>query len=491
MRHALALTLALAVLGAASDTAVGAVRWTTAVHSQPGLRIPKVFVTASDPNVAPGFIFVTPRTIYPGRTGPTIVDRFGHVVWFHRQSARLSSQDLRPQMLDGKPVLTWSVSPPLLHEGAVVTRGATPHNTYDVIADSSYHIVKRIRAKGRGVVTDGHEFLISGRNTALVLGGRFLQHAVRVAGIRRRGFVDDLVQEIDIHTGRVLLSWSAARHIPLDETMVKPPRTGNFDPYHLNSISEDDDGNLLVSARSTSTVYKIDRHSGRIIWKLGGKHSDFKVSRGATFYYQHDAVRQADGTITLFDNHSTDQDARHGRISSGKRLRLDTRKKTASLVREYRHPAGGEGTATSQGNTSILANGDAFVGWGINPWFSEYAPDGHLLFGAHFASVWHHSYRAFKGPWVGDPDGDPALVARVGAGRVAAYVSWNGATEVALWRLLGGPQPTALSELTAQPWADFETRLAAPGTPAFVQVQGLDASGAVIGESDVIKTSAG
>jgi hypothetical protein len=487
---AVALAATIVVAAGASSAVAAPSGWTRAVHSQPGLRIPRVIVTAQDPAIAPGYIFVTPRTIYPGRTGPTITDRFGHVVWFHRQSHRLSSQDLRPQTLDGKPVLTWSVSPPLLREGETLSRGATPHNTYDVIANSSYQIIKRVRAKGRGVITDGHEFVLTGAHTALVLGGRFLRKRVHAFGVTRAGFVDDLVQVIDLRRNRVLFSWSAARHIALSESMQRPPATGNWDPYHLNSISVDLDGNLLVSARHTSTIYKISRRSGRILWRLGGKHSSFSMSPAARFYYQHDAVRQPDGTITLFDNHATDSDNSHGHVSTGKRLRLDMKSRTATLVGEYRHPAGA-GLSTSQGNTSILPNGDAFVGWGINPWFAEYAPDGHLLFGAHFTSVWHHSYRAFKAPWVGDPKGNPAVYARVTAGSVAVYVSWNGATEVVQWRVLGGADSSSLTPLVTAPWANFETKLTAAGTPAYVQVEGLNAAGTVIGRSAVVKTHGG
>src|SRR4051794_7501946 len=150
----------VACLIAGSGSALAASGWTTAVRSQPGFRIPRVIVTAHDDNIAPGFIFLTPRTIFPGRTGPTILDKDGHVVWFHRQSYRLSAQNLRPQVYLDQPVLTWSLSPPLLREGEALTRGATKQNTYDVIADQSYRIIKRVRAVGRGVITNGHDFLI-------------------------------------------------------------------------------------------------------------------------------------------------------------------------------------------------------------------------------------------------------------------------------------------------------------------------------------------
>jgi arylsulfotransferase ASST len=486
VRRLIAATAAALALAALPTPALAASGWTKAVRSLPGFRVPRVIVTARDSQVAPGFIFVTPRTIYPGRTGPTILDKDGHVVWFHRQSKRLSAQDLRPQVYRGKPVLTWSLSPPLLREGAVLTRGATPHNTYDVIADASYRIIKRVRAHGRGVITNGHDFVITSRNTALVLGSRALPRRLKRYGGPASGrIVDDLVQEIDLRTNKLLFNWSSARHVPLSESMAPFPKVGYWDPFHLNSISVDSDGNLLVSARHTSTVYKINRRSGRIIWKLGGSNSSFKMARGARFYYQHDAARQADGTITLFDNGSDGADRRESE-SQAKRLRIVGKTRTVELVGRFRHPSG-SGIATSQGNASVLPNGNVFVGWGISPWFSEYASDGRLLFGAHFTSVWHHSYRAFKAPWSGRPRTKPSVFARIAGSQVAAYVSWNGATDVAQWRLLGGNTETSLAPLGAAPWADFETKLVFPGTPAFVQVQGLDASGNVIGASAVVK----
>jgi Arylsulfotransferase (ASST) len=482
-----AAVAALACLAAGGSSALAASGWTTAVRSQPGFRIPRVIVTARDPNIAPGFIFLTPRTIYPGRTGPTILDKDGHVVWFHRQSYRLSAQSLRPQVYRGKPVLTWSLSPPLLREGEVLTRGTTKHNTYDVIADSSYRIIKRVRAMGRGVITNGHDFVITPRNTALVLGSRSVPRRLKRYGGPKSGrIVDDLVQEIDIRTGRLLFNWSMVRHVPLSESMAKFPKNGYWDPYHLNSVSQDSDGNLLVCARHTSTVYKISRRTGRIIWKLGGKHSSFRMGPGASFYYQHDALRQPDGTITLFDNGATADDHSHERESQAKRLRLDMKRKTATLVRRFKHPSG-RGLSTSQGNANVLPNGDVFVGWGISPWFSEYASDGRLLFGARLSSVWHHSYRAFKGPWSAQPLTKPSVYARVGAGRVAAYVSWNGATDVVSWRLLGGSDPKSLAPIGSAPWANFETKLVFDAAPAYVQIQGLDAAGNVLGTSPVVK----
>jgi hypothetical protein len=473
-------------LGAVGGSALAAdPAWTHVVHSRPGLRIPRVIVTANDDSVAPGFMFLTPRTIFPGRTGPVIIDRQGRVVWFHPQSYKRSAADLQPQVYDGRPVLTWSVRPPLVNEDDLYRGG--PRSQYHVIADDSYRIIKRVRAVGRGVNTDVHEFLITPQNTALVLGYRNLPRRLTAYGGPRSGeIIDCLVQEIDIHTNRVLFNWSAARHISLRESIASMPASGAWDPYHLNSISVDSDGNLLVSSRHTSTIYKIDRRSGRVMWRLGGKRSSFRMGAGTSFYYQHDAQRQTDGTLTLLDNHATDLDKSRGRESKALRLSLDTHAGTATLVRSFRHPSG-RNLTTSQGNARVMDDGNMFVGWGVSPWFSEYAPDGRLLFAAHFTSVWHHSYRAFKGAWAGHPGGKPAIVAAIDGAGLTVYASWNGATEVAEWRVLAGGDTASLTPLGSFPWSDFETRMSFPATPAVVQVEALDASGGVIGASDVVE----
>jgi arylsulfotransferase ASST len=77
---------------------------------------------------------------------------------------------------------------------------------------------------------------------------------------------------------------------------------GTFDYFHINSIEVDHDSNLLVSARNTFTVYKIDRSSSELIWRLGGKKSNFEMGAGTRTRYQHDARRHSDGAISIFDN---------------------------------------------------------------------------------------------------------------------------------------------------------------------------------------------
>ena len=472
---------------AALPASAAAVSWNKAVKSVPGLHIPRVWTTVNDDTKSPGYIFVTPRAKLGQRTGPTILNADGKVVWFHRLSPRRTAVGLQPQTYQGKPVLVWGQRPPLVHEGDHYTGSA--RTVYNVIADANYRIIARVRAHGHGVRTDLHEFGITRHDTAFVLGWRIIDRDLsRYGGPSHSAVLDNVVQEIDIKTGRVLFGWSAARHLSPRYSYVRPPTAdGAWDAYHINSINEDSDGNILLTSRHMSAVYKISRRTGHVLWKLGGRHGDFKLGRGARFYYPHDAQRAPDGTLTIFDNHAGPAAGRGA--SRALRLQVDAAKHTVKLLQGFPHPAGAK--ATSQGNANELPDGNVFVGWGISPWFSEYTADGRLVFAAHFKNAWSQSYRAFKGDWHGAPTTTPAIAARRGAnGTIVAYASWNGATEVRSWRLLGGDDPNALTPIGTSAWADFETQLVFPATPAYVQVQALDADGNVIGQSAVIQPKA-
>ena len=472
-------------LTALAPAAGAATPWDQRVHSIPGYAIPRVWTTVNDQGAkSPGYIFVTPRAKLHQRTGPTILDADGHVVWFHRLATTRTAIGLEPQTYQGKPVLTWGQRPPLVHEGDLYTGNA--HTVYNVIADQSYRVIARVRAHGRGINTDLHEFQITRENTALVLGFRTLGRNLRkYGGPRHSAVLDNVVQEVDIKTGKVLFEWSAARKLSPRGSYVKPPRTGAWDAYHVNAVSEDSDGNLLLTVRHMSEVIKVDRKTGHVIWRLGGRNSDFRISPDAAFYYPHDAQRAADGTLTIFDNRSTAIDRTRG-SSRAVRIKLDTRRKTASLAGAYQHPYGTV-FATSQGNVDELSDGNVFVGWGSSPWWTEYAPDGHLVYAAHFQSMWNQSYRAFKAPWVGLPADQPALAASIKTGRLVAYASWNGATEVHQWVLFAGADQASLAPVATVDKLDFESKFDVEGTPPLVQVQALDASGNVIGTSAPIK----
>jgi Arylsulfotransferase (ASST) len=346
-----------------------------------------------------------------------------------------------------------------------------------VLVDGSYREVARVRA-GNGYEGDHHEFLISPQDTALfTIYGKVHGMDLSSAGGPEDGKVlDGIVQEVDIESGEVLFEWHSLEHVSLEESYDKP-----YDYFHINSIDVDHDDNLLLSARKTSTVYKIDRNTGKVIWRLGGKKSDFEMGPSARFAYQHDARRQADGTITIFDNGNINEVEQ----SRGIFLELDEKAMTAKLVREYTYPD--KVRAATQGSMQVLPNGNVFVGWGSNPHFSEFGKDGDLLFNATFPAE-GESYRAFRFPWSGQPDDDPALAAeRKPYGEVTLYASWNGATEVATWEVLAGSNPEALEAVGVRPRKGFETEITVETTEAYVGVRAKNGSGMLLGTAEAVK----
>ncbi len=459
------------VLRATASPARAGQAWT--FRSRPDLSPPVIEVTAQARDTAPGYVFVAPKNgpgeAGPGQDGCLILDNTGQPIWF-RPVARegMDVMDFKLQRYRGRSVLTW-------WEGEHTSYGQGEY----VLLDGSYREVARVRA-GNGYEGDHHEFLISPQDTALF----DIYHKVpmdlsAIGGEKDATVLDGIVQEVDIESGEVLFEWHSLEHVGLEESYVEP-----YDYFHINSIDLDHDGNLLVSSRTTSTVYKIDRKSGDIIWRLGGKKSDFEMGPSARFAYQHDARRQPDGTLTIFDNGILNvNDQSYGLV-----LDLDEDKMTAIPVREYPHPEGR--LAGTQGNVQVLPNGNVFIGWGSNPLFSEFSRDGELLFNASFPPE-VESYRAFRFPWGGQPSDQPSVVAeRRPYGEVTLYASWNGATEVATWEVLAGPNLDELEVVASAPRKGFETAITVETTEAYVGVRAKNGSGRVLGTAEAVKSRA-
>ncbi len=256
----------------------------------------------------------------------------------------------------------------------------------------------------------------------------------------------------------------------------------NWDFFHINSVDLDDDGNLLISSRSMQTVYKLD-HSGKILWRLGGKSNDFDIGPGAHFAWQHDARRQPDGTFTIFDNGATPAVEK---LSRGLILELDEQAMSATLVRQYTHPKILSG---SQGSMQLLGNGNVFVGWGEAPHVSEFDYSGRMLFDAVLGAK-YQSYRAFRLPWTGLPAEAPAIAATRAGRETTVYASWNGATEVRTWQLLAGSPTSGLTPVASARSLGFESALRTASTGPLLAVQALDGNGTPLGRSDPVTVAA-
>ncbi len=338
-------------------------------RSRPDLRPPVISVQASQA-AGEDLLFVTPRFSGQGE-GVMLMDAGGRLVWLHRVPGR-SAAALRPVRYRGSPAMAW-------WEGAI-ERGLGDGEF--VIVDDRYREQARVRTVRHPA--DLHELLITPQDTAYA----FAMDLVELDG----RLVDDmLVQEVDIATGRLLWEWRASDHIRPEESSEPAPEEGPWDYLHFNSIDRDLDGDLLLSARHTDALYRVSRRTGDIVWRLGGKGSDFELPEDVVFRKQHDARRHEDGTISLFDNATKDpEDTVRPR---GLVLRLDEAARTVELVRQLVPPH--DIVSSSQGNLSVAADGSATIGWGSANLVTGYDAAGEVVFDAAMPDGFS-SYRAYR-----------------------------------------------------------------------------------------------
>jgi hypothetical protein len=445
-------------------------------HSRPDLRPPTVTVTTNTGAQAPGEMLLAPYA-GPGQYGPMILDNSGRLVWFKAIPAGERAADLRVQEYEGRPVLSWWQDP-------LISAGRRDAGI--VIADSSYKDVDVVRA-GNGYQPDLHAFEITPRGTALFTVYDAIRCNLSALGGPSDGAVaDTLAQEIDLKTGLVRYEWHSLDHVAMASSYMPIGRGGTpkspWDWFHINSVSQAG-GELLIDSRNTWAAYDVDTHGGNVLWTLGGKHSSFAMGAGASPAWQHDARRGPNGTISLFDNGATPVVHTQSRVMV---LALDFAHMTATLLAGFDHsPAL---VAASQGDFQPLPGGDWLAGWGQEPYFSEFSAAGQLLLDAHLPLT-YQSYTVFKSPWAGAPRQPPQLAVRsLSYGRAVVYASWNGATAVAQWQVLGGASVQTLAPLATAVRNGFETAIDISAAPRYLAVQALDAQGQALGTSATVKT---
>jgi hypothetical protein len=445
-------------------------------RSRPDLVVPAVEVLKRTGEASRGSIFIAPKR-GAGLNGPVILDGRGRLVWAREVPEGRQATDFRVQRYRGRPVLTW------WEGGTNVGVGFGE----GVILDRSYREVMRVRM-GNGQRADLHEFQLTRRGTALMIGYAYLKRDLsEVGGSRDGAVIDGVVQEVDLRTGLVVFEWRGLDHVGLEESgRPVPKRPGEpYDYLHLNSVTDDTDGDLLLSARNTSAVYKVDRTSGSVLWRLGGRKSDFALDADTRFGLQHDVRRRRDGALTLFDNSAGPPKTRD--VSRALALDLDTTEKTARVARSLVHPR--RLSAANQGSTQSLRGDRTFVGWGPLGVLSEFTGSGRLVFDARLAKG-NDTYRAYRAHWAGRPATRPRVAVAPARRGVRAYASWNGATGVGRWQALTGRRRDALRPVGDAPRRGFETAIPVVAPGRYIAVRALSASGRPLATSDAIRVPA-
>ncbi|KAI0543927.1 Arylsulfotransferase-domain-containing protein [Xylaria curta] len=401
--------------------------------------------------------------------------------------------DARMQLYDGAPYLTfWSGFDQKGHG----TGGG-------VMVDPSYNEFKNLTTTGLITGADSHDFHLTSDGGAIMNNYHVIYtDLTSIGGPVNGSLLDCAFQEVDVETGDVRFTWKATDHFNLTESLADAyyDDPAGFDWFHMNAISKTVNGNYLISIRHLRTVALINGTDGSRIWQVGGVNNSFKdLSDGnaTNFAFQHDArfTDTNETQITLFDNHAmhitsptsgcTQDCTRAMRIS------LDYDAMEVKLVSQFYHPQSVQ--AWAQGGYHLLPNGNAVIGWGVVPAMTEFDAAGNVIMDIQIRP-WNTTaagggplYRVYKFDWVGQPHWEPSCAFVDGT----VYVSWNGATEVVSWSLVGGPSPLTMEHIATVQKDGFETGILAPNDVAFVRVDALDANGTVIGSSNVVDTSSG
>jgi Arylsulfotransferase (ASST) len=447
----------------------------------PGVQAPILSVTVADRDPGAGDILTT-NGPGPGRYGPLIYTPQGRLVWFHQLSGAISAENLNVQSYEGHPNLSF-------WQGKVLSLGFGQGE--DIVMNNHYQTVARIPG-ANGLPADLHDFQIAPHSISYTTAYNPIRCDLSsVGGAPGGAIIDTAVQEIDMKTGLVRWEWHSLDHVGAAESeTTAPTKPTPWDWFHLNSIDVEggdanQSGNIFISARSTWAGYQLEGGTGKILWRLGGTRSSFKMGSGTETAWQHDGRVLSNGEVTFFDNGSSPPIHHQSRAVQ---IALDFKTHQARLRSVYTHP--NPLLAVSQGNVQTLADGNALVGYGAVPAISEYSRVGSLLYDAHLPLAMD-TYRAFRFPWNGRPLSPPTVLANLNSTdeETIVHASWNGASEVASWRVLAGEHPQTLQAQSTFPASDFESSTSLPKRYSYVAVQALDSATRVLGSSQPAKVT--
>jgi hypothetical protein len=468
--------------------------------SAPRLHPPKLSTTVKTQTskLAKGNILVdnfpnlTATGPMTGEGGPIILDSKLQPVWFLPIGTNVTSTNLKQQTYNGKPVLTY-------WKGVVTSTGASTSGEVDIV-DQHYRHVAAIKATAPWIVSV-HDAVISGGNIWVTVYRTVPNTDLSAEGGSPTGILyDSGVQEFNIKTGKLLYTWDAADHVPLSQAQQHAPSAAAaanpWDAYHINSIQLLPGNEMLVSLRNTWAAYLINTKTSQTIWTLGGNASTFKIAGNAAFAWQHDVQMLPHNQVSLFNDNccaitGPGQFGPSNGASGGLVLNLNTSAHTASLASSYTHSKPPLDPAFL-GSMSVLPNGNALVGWGSNPYFSEYSKSGQLLLDAKWPGK-DLSYRAqFTSNWVGTPSFPPSGAARrVKGGKVVVYASWDGDTQVTSWKVLAGSNANKLPVVASHAKTGFETAIGPPKNAKVFKVQAFDAKGHLLRTSKAFSVAQG
>jgi hypothetical protein len=257
-----------------------------------------------------------------------------------------------------------------------------------------------------GILTDPHDFLILNNNHYILIGWEIVKENLsnyklffnnQCAGSKTANVKYGVVQELD-ESKKLIYEWKSNSSFNIEN--ADPyflTDTLNVDITHFNSIDIDKEGNFMVSARYFNEVFKVDKKTGKMLWRFGGKYNSLKlINDSITFYGQHDAKYSDQNRITLFDNGYTSMNLRHN--ARAIEYEIDSENKTAKLIRSYSNEIYTVSRGT--GNMQKLNSGKVLINFGQvengtpNNSFMVLDEKGKKIISIHFKDT-IGTYRAF------------------------------------------------------------------------------------------------
>ena len=210
----------------------------------------------------------------------------------------------------------------------------------------------------------------------------------------------NIIQKIDADSN-LLFQWSTWDHFNIldaDTNIIDLTRCV-FDYAHVNALSLDSLGNLIISSRNMSEITKVDIQTGDIIWRMGGNNNQFTFTNDSVpFKAQHNIIYLGNQQYSMFDNGNS----RTPPYSRAITYIVDETNMTATLTEDYQKYNPADFTPF-MGSNQTLDNGSHLVGWAANYQknvFTQFNSNGDVEFEIQSVDTFGViSYRAFKYPW--------------------------------------------------------------------------------------------